>query len=851
MQQPELQEDNNAANNNTVHSTQAPTQYPLFNDSENAATNDAEQPVVEATQQYRSGISNDARHHDDEQPTEESLQQSLCEDGNDAALEDTEQHVAGSTQQTPKAVGNDSGYNSPQDETSAWEKILEMREREHQNDLAAMQDVHDDEMKDLRKELSSEIGKKQLLQKRVKKEVLAKRDFKEQLEALQGEHRVVVEASASKDNELAQKEKDILALRARVQEMEIGFHNKEQFYLDTIHIQGDMLKADEEEVIDLHFRTHDMDKELISMKTSKQGALSGVGTNAPNLQHREGPASAQWKALYYHAFEEAQALRKQLAVCDKQREQAMGFTQNFQAQLELANSANAKLTADVASKQQKIDYDGPYHEQIRGQNFDLQKQVNESIREVAILKYQKAKAKQEAAEEVKDLTRKLDNRTEDLSALEVTRAEWQADPEGVLLNPPAEVETKAMMLALAKRFQLTINENANLKQRMEVREKEYDALNAQRRKVKAQRDALSQSLAERAEEITSLQENIFEFDTKVIRREMNEETAKQAEPLYIQAMADVAQKDSYIGQCLKEIRRLREAASENDEDVANSEARAHLDQARTAAVQNRRQHLAKVEKLKDLIEKLHQRMLQLEATLAAAGRAIVEPNNEGDMLKAQCARVLGYDGADSESENGSPFRTPSQPVPGNFAHETLESEGVDNLPGPGHNSEDMGDECVPPPNNWARDTSLDDSPTHQSERESHHGPRAETERSSESSTTINVRRFVMRALAEGGTRTRVYGEPSSPAAPPAPEISTPAVPSTGAINPSAKGDVQDAPLNDTDNGSEGDEDGDLQPFHPPPLPAASLAWMNKNKPFGHGEPVRDDQFGKEALKTRR
>lgn len=722
-----------------------------------------EQFTEEIIQHPLSSAADDAGHSDAERSAAELIERTetnLVSEGTDqgAAQTDAEQAIGPSAQQTPKTGANDSGYNSPQDETSAWEKILEMRDREHQNDLAAMQDVHDDEMKYLRGDLSSETRKKELLQKRVKKEVLAKQDFKQQLENLQAEHHeTLVEA---------------LALRVQFEDMKKGFQDQEEAYLETAKVQEDGLVTKEEEIHDLRMRVYDLNGDLLNKERSHQEVIFRLGAKA---QNREGAPSAQWGAQMM-----------QLEICKAEREQAISYANNFHAQLELAKTANEKLLDELDAKQKDMEVDGRYHEQVRGQNWDLQKRINDSMVDVATLKYQKAKAEQDAAAEVKDLTRKLDNRTAELSALEATRAEWQADPEGVLLTPSKGVTSDAMILALAKRFELTLNENDGLTQRRVVQEQEYDALNRQLRRMTAERDGLSQSLAEKAEEVTSLKDKIHELETIVLSREMDDEADKRAEPLYLQAV--------------EEIQLLKEALSEKGGDVVDpGTLEIQLDQARRTALQNRQQHVAEVESLKDLIEKVYERMLRLEATLTAAGRTIEEPNSEGEVLKAQCACVLGYDESESQSDTADPDNTKS----GSDAKSP---------------SSDHEDKDASRPNDTANDTVLTNSPPTQSDQGSDNEveAEAETERSSDSPNTKVVRRFVLRSLAENGTRIRVLGEPSSPAVPPTPDSNAPKAE-----------DREDVPL-----------------------PVASLAWVEKNRPFGYGEPVEDDQFGKEALRAR-
>lgn len=703
-----------------------------------------------------------------------------------------------------------------------------MRAREHQDDLAALQDEHEDELKYLRRDLSSEVGKKELLQRRVKKEVLAKKDIRQQLDVLQAEHRVAVEASKSKDREIEEQQKEALALRARLQDMEKRFQMKESSYLETITIQGELIKAKEEEVVDLCLRDYEINSE---------GSKKSVGADTRKPQ--EGGLATngnQWEAWYHHALENGQRWRSELEMCSKQKEQAMTIATNFKVQLELAETANEKLREEVDAKQTEMEVDARYYEQIRGQNWDLQKRINESIGDVATLKYKKALAEQEAAVDVKELTRKLDNRTAELSALEATRAEWQADPEGVLLTLSKGVTSDPLILALAKHLELTLNENDSLKQRMVAWEQEYDALNGQLRHTKAHRDGLSRSLAEKASDITCLKDRIHDLETEILRRDMNEEADKRAEPGYLQAM--------------EEIQRLREAASENDENSVDSGLlTVQRDQARRVALQNRQQHVAEVESLKDLIEGLYQRVLKLEATLAAAGRTIEGPDDEGNALKAECACVLGYDEAESELENGSPVNPASEPENSNLVNAALALGEASNLPEPRPDSENVGDEVASPAQNAVTATNLDNSPTNQSEAESNDESEAETEYSSDSSTTIIARRFVMRSLAEGESHIRVLGDPSSPAAPPTPDISTPAVYHTPDSNASTEGDVQGILSDNAGNGSEDGESGDSQPYRTAPLPVASLVWVKKNRPFGYGEPVGDDQFGKEALQA--
>lgn len=803
-------------------------QHRPSNDDNAASYHDAEPSAEASIQHAQCNDSDDSARNGADQPAEERLEPSQSQECKEAIQQNTEPPVEAAVHQTPKTVGNDSGYNSPEDETSAWEKILEMRAREHQNDLAALQDEHEDELKYLRRDLSSEVGKKELLQRRVKKEVLAKKDIKQQLHVLQGEHRVVVEASKSKDREIEEQQREAVAHRARLQEMETRFQMKESAYLETIKIQEELIKAKEEEVVDLRLRNYYLNSE---------GSTKSVGADTRKPQ--EGGLATngnQWEAGYHHALENGQRWRSELEMCSKQKEQAMTIATNFKVQLELAETANEKLREEVDAKQNEMEVDARYYEQIRGQNWDLQKRINESIGDVATLKYKKALAEQEAAADVKELTRKLDSRTAELSALEATRAEWQADPEGVLLTLSKGVTSDTLILALAKHLELTLNENDSLKQRMVAWEQEYDALNGQLRHTKAHRDGLSQSLAEKASDITCLKDKIHDLETEILRRDMNEEADKRAEPGYLQAM--------------EEIQRLREAASENDESAVDSGLlTAQRDQARRVALQNRQQHVAEVESLKDLIEGLYQRVLKLEATLAAAGRTIEGPDDEGNALKAECACVLGYDEAESELEDGSPVNPASEPENSNLVHAALALGEASNLREPRHDSENVSDEVASPAYNAATTTNLDNSPTNQFESESNDESEVEMEHSSDSSTTIIARRFVMRSLAEGETRIRVLGDPSSPAAPPTPDISTPAVYHTPDSNASTEGDVQGILSDDAGNGNEDGESGDLQLYRMAPLPVASLAWVKKDKPFGYGEPVGDDQFGKEALQA--
>jgi len=762
-------------------------------DQVNAAYRDSEQSTEETFQHPLSSTADDAVPCDFDQPTAEPIGPPETSDASDgighgAAQHDTEQSVESLTQETPEKAGTDSGYNSPQDETSAWEKILEMREREHQNDLAAMQDEHDDEMKYLRGDLSSETRKKELLQKRVKKEVLAKQDLKQQLEILHGDHQETLE--------------EVLALRVQFEDMKKGFQDKEETYLETVKVQEDGLKTREEDIHNLRMRIYDLNGELLNKERSHQEAIFRLGANAHNIQNREGAPSAQWGAQMM-----------QLEICKTEREQAISYATNFHAQLELAKTANGKLLEELDAKREDMEVDARYHEQIRGQNWDLQNRINESMADVATLKYQKAKAEQDAAAEVKDRTRKLDNRTAELSALEATRAEWQADPEGVLLTLSKGVTSDAMILALAKRFQLTLNENDGLTQSRVVQEQEYDALNRQLRRMTAQRDGLSQSLAEKAEEVTSLKDKIHELETIVLSREMDDEADKRAEPLYLQAV--------------EEIRQLKEALSEKCGDAVDpGTIEIQLNQARRTALQNRQQHVAEVESLKDLIEKVYERMLRVEATLTAAGRTIEEPNNEGEVLKAQCARVLGYDEDESESAIDGPDGTSSRSDTSKPSNAESQSHGHE-------------DKAASQSSDTAYDKPLTNGTTNQPEHESDVKSEVEIEHSSDTPNKKIVRRFVLRALAENGTRIRVLGEPSSPAVPPTPHS-----------NALRAEDVQDLP-SDRDDGSGGDGGSeDLQINHPPPLPVASLAWVKKNRPFGYGEPVEDDQFGKEPLRAR-
>ena len=967
MQQPKLEEGNDAAHHGAEESAQESVQQPpieqtsivAFNGAEqhaeeflqqpslndpNTADHDIKQPGGERPQHQQSNHSTDPASNDVKQLAEEHVDGIEPQGNGNAKQHHAEPSIEASAQQTPKAA-NDSEYNSPQDETIAWEKIMAMKEREHENEVAAMQDLHDDEMKDLRGELNAEIRTKEYLQKRVKKEALAKKDLQQQLDTIQGEHRAAVEASASKVQDFNEKEKEALDLRARLQEMETGFLDKEKHYLDTLKSQEEQANNKEEEVIELRLRIYDMNTELLNKRAS---------TDAEKPQGEKfARPSTEWEAWYHHAFEEGQRWRTELEICKRQKEQAMAIAEDHLAQLKLAKTANDKLNVDLAAKQKHMESDARYHEQIRGQNYDLQKRINEFIVDVATLKYQNATAEQEAAAEVKHLTRKLDNRTADLSALEATRAEWQANAEGLLLTRTHDVTSDAMMFALAKRFELALNENESLKQRMVVEEQAYDALRAKLGHSRTENDGLSRSLAEKARDVTGLQDKIHDLETEILRRDMNEEADKRAEPGYLQAMEEVAwlrnqlkdkaleyagsianlaaadrprkaihelqqicgqvsahndalqtmlyeerrefdlnknvmeshiygltlqianagsskqqainfekawdrireleryiehdriarmnsdavtleiraqledqmvQKESQIDQCLEEIRRLRAAASEDDEDVVDSEAlAAQLGQARRAALQNRQEHVAEVRELKDLVEKLSQRMMRLERALSAAGSVVEEAYNAGQLLKAECKRVLEQEDHVSESETVSPLDTTHGIETGNVA--VMESESDDEEEGNTSRSDDA--ESDADPHDEAR------SP-------SHAGTDVDTGRhSSESSTTITVRRFVMRSLAEAGTRTRVLGEPIS---------SSPTVTPTLDANPPKTDDGKNGSP-DVDSGSD-DRSGDLHPLHPPAIPSTSQDWVTKHRPFRYGEPTEDDQFAKGTIHAR-
>lgn len=531
LQQHQLDANKHGAPHDVEQSAEASSQHAKCDDTNEGVGDDLEPAVVECVQDVESHGPSDGVLNGLELFTEASAQHARSSDASNAAHHDAEQSVEGPTQQTPKTGVDDSRYNSGQDETRAWEKILEMRAREYQDDLAAMKDLHDDEMRYLRDDLSSETRRKELLQKRVKKEVLARKDLQQQVDSLQVEHSAAVEASAFKDREIDENVRSALAFRGRVKEMEKDFLNQKKTHMEAAMSYEEENKGKRAEVIALHGRVQELEKELrdrdLALDAQKPQAGESTTTGIP------------WEAWYHRACENGRRWRNERDKRTSEKEQAMAFAEDFNSELTTVKAANNRLTRELDAKQKQMESDGRYHEQIRGQHFDLQKRVNESIVDMARLKHKKAKAEHEAATEVKHLTRKLDNKTAEMSALEATRAEWQADPEGVLLTPSKGVDSDALIAALAKRFELTLNENDSLRQRMVVQEQEYDTLNGQVLDANGQLDGLSQSLAEKAREVTGLNDRIHDLETEILRRDMNGDADKRAEPGYLLAMEEV------------------------------------------------------------------------------------------------------------------------------------------------------------------------------------------------------------------------------------------------------------------------------------------------------------------------
>lgn len=214
-------------------------------------------------------------------------------------------------------------------------------------------------------------------------------------------------------------------------------------------------------------------------------------------------------------------------------------------------------------------------------------------------------------------------------------------------------------------------------------------------------------------------------------------------------------------------------------------------------------------------------MLRVDAALKAGGRVIQGSDQDSESLKAECRRVHKYDDAEPKLESGSPIIIESGPK-------------ADNFTGTENELDDEGDN-----NSQSDPNTISEQANKERQTEAPAGSKGEPPRTSDSSTIVTVRRFVMRALAENGTRTRVYGEPAS---------SSPHIPPTPDSDPAKAEDLEDMP-SIADDKSEEDGSNDLQFYHLPPMPVASLAWVQKNKPAGYGEPVGGDESGKEALRA--
>ena len=131
-------------------------------------------------------------------------------------------------------------------------------------------------------------------------------------------------------------------------------------------------------------------------------------------------------------------------------------------------------------------------------------------------------------------------------------------------------------------------------------------------------------------------------------------------------------------------------------------------------------------------------MLRFEATLVAAGRVIHEAGEDGEVLKAECKRVLGYDDTETSNLGNEEIQSDDGEIANNPESDEAGSDG-----------KDQGE------------------PTAQSDVEYDCQAEVDDDHTSDNSTIWAVHRFVLRSLAEVGTHTRVLGEPlsSSPARP--------------------------------------------------------------------------------------
>ena len=817
--------------------------------------------------------------------------------------------IANSVHQTPQTLGPDSGYNSPEDEIKAWEKVLQMKEKEHEDDISALKDEHEDEVKELRSQIDSVTRTKELLQKRVKKEVLAKQDHQRQLTTLEGEHDVALTTIDSQKQEIGEQEEEIVVLRARVKQMEKG-------------------------------------------------------------KERE----TRWEAWYHNAVTEAQQLRTALELCTKQKAEAMEFAEAFQSELRLTTKAKDRFQKEVAAKQSQIEVDERYHEQIRGQNLDLQNRINQSIVDMANLKKQMAKADRAAAAEVKRLTAKLDNQTAALYALEDMKDDWKADAEDVLHMLSARVTTDQLVTKLADHMKLLLREQEMMAERVQREIQEADALSRQLVTMNSEREQLSQVLGEKEEEITSLKKEIGDLETDKIRREMNDAADERAEPGYLRALEEVATLRQQLHQqtlnnaaviattadrgarkAIRDLEHINNLFAADyahlQEVLAKERQERHMDgYARAAheynletpsyALEEYKQRAINAERVWDrvhelekqieddriarlksdavtleiradleaavaekealigrildgergvmvsssnigqtgedpagdnagegptagnlfepdglpavdeseseddqmsvefqirqleiYVDRMYQRMTRLEAMLAAAGRAGVGSEYEGRALRAEIRRFRGYNSAESQSDEGEVVATGEDAeaaneslIEGEEVSEDGEAASGDNEPGDG-----------------PADAADQDNQNASSTK-----PIKEAKSGLDTATKNKLRRFVLRALREGASNHRVFGEPttSSPAPVQTPSFTPP--PGASTLSEDERHDSSSPlPSSESEEGADfSSKEGDdgLQPYHPPPMPAKSLAWIQKHRPFVHGEPVNDDQF---------
>lgn len=409
----------------------------------------------------------------------------------------------------------DSLYKSPSAEAKGWEMVLEMATQDHENNVAALKDVHDDEVKDLKSRLASMTARKELLEKRVKKEVLAKQDAQQRISTMEEDQRPLLQDLDRMNQEARNQGDQIIALRHRTHEM-----TKELFEKETL-CQTQLLTRRAEAATQAD-TIRNLAEEL--RRRSGVAVHDSVGIIG---QKPAASAAGPWEAWYHDSFQEVQHLRGELARVNQAYEEASALSAEYGAQREhwamkahAANEATFQEELETANVQQSW-------EDADSEIKTLRERSHRAEMEVANLRTMKANQAQDAAANISALKDLLKGKDTTIDVLVDSKASWESNSTRIMRALASGVTRDKVIDNLVNHANTLSNDNETLAAQNSMQESQIKALQHEKRQAANATVDLQDSMAETAAAITQLEGEKGELDIRVGDLEWKLETATE------------------------------------------------------------------------------------------------------------------------------------------------------------------------------------------------------------------------------------------------------------------------------------------------------------------------------------